>query len=161
MLLWSHHVSLIIRHTHPPFFLPERCLFQSVRCVKNPGGCTDSDSVSRVSHVSVKQRMLQSLMSLWKATLARISSTLLSSDWTLASSMLGSGGRCARLRSLTRRLLRCPFCGTVVLGQRLGFNPLSRVVDQTEDLLQESRIPGRYVGELTLLLYPIVPPVCM
>ena len=56
MLLWSHHVSLIIRHSPPPLFLPERCLFLWVRCVMKPAGCTDSDSVSRVSHVSVKQR---------------------------------------------------------------------------------------------------------
>jgi hypothetical protein len=40
----------------------------------------------RVSHVSVKQRMLPSLMSLGKASLARILSTSLSKDWTLASS---------------------------------------------------------------------------
>ena len=91
-----------------PFFLPERCLSLSARCVKKPGGCTDSNSVSRVSHVSVKQRMLQSLLSLWKATPARISSTLLSRDWTLANSKLGSGARCARLRSLTRRPLLLP-----------------------------------------------------
>jgi hypothetical protein len=102
-LLCSHHVSVIIRHTFPPFFLPERCLFLSARCVTKPAGSTDSDSVSRVSHVSVKQRTLQSLMSLWKATLPPILSTLLSRDWTLASSMLGSGARCARLRSLTRK----------------------------------------------------------
>ena len=65
MLLWSYHVSLIIRHSHPPLLLPERCLFLSARCVEKPAGCTDSDSVSWVSHVSVKQRTLQSLMSLW------------------------------------------------------------------------------------------------
>ena len=108
MLLWSHHVSLIIRRTSLPLFLPERCLFLSAQCVKKPAGCTDSDSVSRVSQDSVKQRTLQSLMSLWKATLDQISSTLLSRDWTLASSMVGSGARCARLRSLTRRPLRPP-----------------------------------------------------
>ena len=54
-----------------------RQMFLSARCVKKPGGYADSDNISWVSHVSVKQRMLQSLMSLWKATLARISSTLL------------------------------------------------------------------------------------
>nr|AAP06205.1 hypothetical protein [Schistosoma japonicum] len=97
-------------HTSPPLFLPERCLFLSARCVKKPAGCIDSDRVSRVSHVSMKQRMLQSLMSLWNATLARISSTLLSRHWILASSMLGSGARCARLRSLTRRPLLQRHC---------------------------------------------------
>uniref|UniRef100_A0A8C7D3A5 Sidekick cell adhesion molecule 2 n=1 Tax=Oncorhynchus kisutch TaxID=8019 RepID=A0A8C7D3A5_ONCKI len=108
MFLSSHHVTLAIRHTPPPLFLPERCSFLSARCVEKPAGCTASDCVSPVSHVSVKQRTLQSLMSLWNATLARISSTLLSRDWTLARRMLGSGARCARLRSLTRRPLRFP-----------------------------------------------------
>ena len=94
---------LVNHKANTPALLLTREMFVSARCMKKPGGCTASDSVSRVSHVSVKQRTLQSLMSLWKATLARISSTLLSRDWTLASSILGSGGRCACLRSLTRR----------------------------------------------------------
>ena len=45
-VLWSHHVSLIIRHTPTPLFLPERCSFLSARCMKKPAACTDSDSVS-------------------------------------------------------------------------------------------------------------------
>ena len=126
-----------MKHTPPPLFFPERCLFLSARCVEKPVGCTDSDSVSPVSHVSVKQRTLQSLMSLWNATLARISSTLLSRDWTLARRMLGSGARCARLRSLTRRppcfpLLRSRFFGSphgihfVVLVERQNTGSASR-----------------------------------
>ena len=112
----SHHVSLVMRHTPPPLFLPERCLFLSARCVEKPVGCTASDSVFPVSHVSVKQRTLQSLMSLWNATLARISTTLLSRDWTLARRMLGSGARCALFRSLTRRPLRFPLFRSRFLG---------------------------------------------
>ena len=114
----------LVRHTPPPFFLPERCLFLSARCVKIPGGCTNSDNVSRVSHVSVKQRMLQSLISLWKATLAWISSTLLSRDWTLASSILRSGGRCARRRSLTRRLPRQPLLRDRCFGSPAGIRSI-------------------------------------
>jgi hypothetical protein len=98
---------LVNHKADTPTLLLTREMLVSVG-VKKPGGCTDSDSKSQVSHVSVKQRTLQSLMSLWKATLARISSTLLSRDWTLASSILGSGARCARLRSLTRRPLHLP-----------------------------------------------------
>ena len=49
----------------------------------------------------------------------------------------------------------------VVLGRRLGSDPLSWVVGQTEDPLREGCFPGRNVGELTLLLYSIVPPDCM
>ena len=95
-----------MKHTAPPFFFPQRCLFLSERRTKNPGGCTDSVNISRESHVSMKQSILQSLMSLWKATLALILSTLLSRDCTLVSNILGSGGWCARPRSLTRRPLR-------------------------------------------------------
>ncbi|XP_064832114.1 testis-expressed protein 30 isoform X1 [Oncorhynchus masou masou] len=85
-------------------FLGERCLFLSARCVEKPAGCTDSDSVSPVSHVSVKQRTLQSLMSLWNATLARISSTLLSRDWTLARSILGRSMGSRAASALARQL---------------------------------------------------------
>ena len=118
-------------------------------------------SVYRVSHVSVKYRMLQSLMSLWKAILAQILSTLLSRDWTLAKSILGSGARCAHYGAWPDDHSVCPFCGAVVLGCWLGSDPLSWVVDQKENPLWESCIPGRNVGELTLLLYPIVPPGSM
>jgi hypothetical protein len=117
-----------MKHTHLPFFFPERCLFLSVRRMKKPGGCTDSYNISRESHVSVKQRMLQSLMSQWKANLNLILSTLLSRDWTLASSILGSGGECARLQCLTRRPLCLPLlrrrCFESASGIR--FNVLGR-----------------------------------
>ena len=129
-----------MKHTHQPSSFPEGCLFLLVRCVKKPAGYTDSASVSRVSHVSVKQ-MLQSLMSLWNATLAWISSTLLSRDLTLASSMLGSGARCARLCSLTRRPLRLPLLLHRCFGSPAGIRSI-----------RESRIPGRNDGGLTLLL---------
>uniref|UniRef100_A0A3P8QRA0 C-type lectin domain-containing protein n=1 Tax=Astatotilapia calliptera TaxID=8154 RepID=A0A3P8QRA0_ASTCA len=60
------------------------------------------------SHVSVKQRRLQSRMSLWNFTLALRSSSLFSSDWTLASRMLGRGVRCARALSLFLTPARFP-----------------------------------------------------
>ena len=141
-----------MKHTPLPFFFPERCLFLSARCIMNPGGCTDSDSISRESHVSVKQSILQFLMYLWKATRALILSTLLSKDRTLASNILWSGGWCARLQSLTRRLLRLP-----LLGQPLGSVQMPWVI-QTKDPLRESCIPGCSAGKLTSLWYPIVLP---
>ncbi len=53
-------------------------------------------------HVSVRQIMQQSLVSRWYEMRARSSQSLLSSDWTLASKMVGSGGRWGRRLSLTR-----------------------------------------------------------
>ena len=64
--------------------------------------------VTGVSQVSVSQIMLQSRMSLWYLILALRSSSLFSSDWTLASRMLGSGGLCARLLSLFLMPARFP-----------------------------------------------------
>ncbi len=63
-----------------------------------------------VSHVSVKQRMLQSLMSRWKLILALRSSILFSKDWTLASRILGRGGLWALFLSLSRIPARRPQC---------------------------------------------------
>ena len=54
-----------------------------------------------------------------------------------------------------------PSAAPLFWGRLLGSDPLSWVVVQTEDLLQESSIPGRRVGKLTLLLYPITLPGCM
>ena len=61
---------------------------------------------------------------LFPEVLARISSTLLSRDWTLASSMLGSGARCARLRSLIRRPLRFPLLGRRCFGSPAGIRSI-------------------------------------
>jgi hypothetical protein len=52
----------------------------------------------------------------------------------------------------------CPFYGDIGLVHWLGSDPLSWVVGKTQDPLRESRIPGRNDGELTLLLYSVVPP---
>ncbi len=52
--------------------------------------------------VSVRQITQQSLVSHWYEMCARCSHSLLSSDWTLASKMVGRGGRKARRLSLTR-----------------------------------------------------------
>jgi hypothetical protein len=146
-MLWLHHNLIIIRHTSPPFFLPERCLFLSARCMTKPGGSTFIDNIPRVSHASVKQRMLQYLMPLWKATLARISSTLLSSDWTLVSSILRSCERCARLRSLTRRPLRLPFLRRSCFGLPTGIRSFVLGGGPNRGLHRGSHISDHNVGK--------------
>jgi hypothetical protein len=47
------------------------------------------------------------------------------------------------------------------LGRRLGSIPLSWVKGRTHDPLRDSHILGRTDGELTLLLYSVVPLDCM
>ena len=56
---------------------------------------------------------------------------------------------------------RKTFCVAVVFGRLLGSDPLAWGVVQTEDPLREIRIPGRNVGKLTSLLYPVVLHGCM
>ena len=128
---------LINHKAYTPALLLTRKMLVSVGAMREETSWLyQLNSVSRVSHVSVKQRTLQSLMSLWNATLARISSTLLSRDWTLASSMLGSGARCAHLRSLTRRPLRLPLRGLIE-----GFQTLAERHDQALNTLLEQFLP--------------------
>ena len=98
--------------------------------------------MSPASHVSVKQSMLQSRTSLWKATLALISSTLLTRDWTLASNV-GSGGWCTCICSLSS--------GGVVLGRPLESVQMPWKV-QAKGPLWESRIPGRSAGSAGKLM---------
>ncbi len=52
--------------------------------------------------ISVRQIMQQSLVSRWYEMRARSSHSLLSSDCTLASKLVGRGGRKAQRLSLTR-----------------------------------------------------------
>ena len=62
---------------------------------------------------------------------------LLSRDWTLASRILESGAMCTSTEPKTKR----PLCRAVVFGRILGLDPMSWM--ETDDLLRESRIPGR------------------
>jgi len=65
---------------------------------------------SGVSHVSVRQQILQSLLSRWNRILVLISSNFFSRDWTLGWRMLGRGGRCALPLSLCQTPLCFPLC---------------------------------------------------
>ncbi len=93
MLLGSHHFLLIKKNTPPPLVFPASAVLSIRKTEKLSDGVTAVSGTDGVSHVSDKQRMLQSLMSRWKLILALRSSILFSKDWTLASRMLGRGGR--------------------------------------------------------------------
>ncbi len=92
IFLGSHHFFLIMKHTPPPLFFPASAVLSIRKTEKLSDGVTAVSGTISVSHVSVKQRMLQSLMSCWKLILALRSSILFSKDWTLASRIPGRGG---------------------------------------------------------------------
>ncbi len=90
IFLGPHHFLLIKKHTPPPLFFSASAVLSIRNTEKLSDGVTAASGSIGVSHVSVKQRMLQSLMSCWKLILALRSSILFSKDWTLASKILGS-----------------------------------------------------------------------
>ncbi len=92
IFLGSHHFLLIMKHTPPPSVFPASAVLSIRKTEKLSDGVTAVSGTVGVSHVSVKQRMLQSLMSRWKLFLALRLSILFSKDWTLASRILGRGG---------------------------------------------------------------------
>ncbi len=72
------------------------------RCTEKPvSSMAESGTIADI-HVSVRQITQQSLVSRWYEMRARSSQNLLSSDWTLASKIVGRGGWKARHLSLTR-----------------------------------------------------------
>ncbi len=85
IFLGSHHVLLIVKHTPPPLFFPASAVLSIRKTEKLSDGLTAVSGTDGVSHVSVKQRMLQSLMSRWNLILALRSSCLFPKDWTLAT----------------------------------------------------------------------------
>ncbi len=110
IFLGSHHFLLIMKHTPPPLFFPASAVLSIRKTEKLSDGVTAVSGTVGVSHVSVKQRMLQSLMSRWKLILALRLSILFSKDWTLASRILGRGGLWALFLSLLRIPARLPRC---------------------------------------------------
>ncbi len=100
--LGSHHFLLIMKHTPPPLVFPALAVLSIRKTEKLSDGVTAVSGTVGVSHVSVKQNMLQSLMSHWKLILALRLSILFSKDWTLASRILGRGGLWALFLSLLR-----------------------------------------------------------
>ena len=108
----------------PPVFLPERCLILSARCGKKPGGSNrlrqhiPSEPCSRkTENVTISDVTLE-------GNPCSNSSTLLSRDWTLASSILGSSERRACLWSLTRRPLRLPILWRRCFGSATGIKSI-------------------------------------
>lgn len=103
-LTQSQHKLLIMKHTPPPFAFPGVSFLSCPRDVQRSQllAVLDREGVARESQGSVKQIMLQSLVSLWKEIFALSSSTLLSKDCTLASNIFGRGRWFDLLQSLTR-----------------------------------------------------------
>ncbi len=126
IFLGSYHFLLIMKHTPPPLVFPASAVLSIRKTEKLSDGVTAVSGTVGVSHVSVKQRMLQSLMSRWKLILALRSSILFSKDWTLASRILGRGGLWDLFLSLLRIPARLPRC----FLRRLGLlrRPLSASV---------------------------------
>ncbi len=106
IFLGPHHFLLIKKHTPPPLVFPASAVLSIRKTEKLSDGVTAVSGTVRVSHVSVKQRMLQSLMSRWKLILALRSSKY----WTLASRILGRGGLWTLFLSLLRIPARFPRC---------------------------------------------------
>ncbi len=74
MFLGSHHFLLMKKHTPPPLVFPASAVLSIRKTEKLSDGVTALSGTVGVSHVSVKQMMLQSLMSRWKLILALRSS---------------------------------------------------------------------------------------
>ncbi len=71
-----------MKHTPPPLIFPALAVLSIRKTEKLSDGVTAVSGTEGVSHVSDRQRMLQSLMSRWKLVLALRSSILFSKDWT-------------------------------------------------------------------------------
>ncbi len=100
--LSSHHELLIKKQTPPPLLFPVSSFVLSERCTEKPASSMAESGTIADIQVSVRQITQHSLVSRWYEMRARSSQSLLSSDWTLASKMVGRGGRKARRLSLTR-----------------------------------------------------------
>ncbi len=115
IFLGLHHFLLIMKHTPPPLIFPASAVLSIRKTEKLSDGVTAVSGTEGVSHVSDKQRMLQSLMSRWKLVLA-LRSILFSKDWTFASRILGRGGLWALFLSLSRIPAHRPRCFFRLLG---------------------------------------------
>ncbi len=93
IFLGSHHFLLVMILTPPPLVLPASAVLSIRKTEELSDGVTAVSGTEVVSHVSDKQRMLQSLMSCLKLILALRSSILFSKDFTLVSRIFGRGGR--------------------------------------------------------------------
>ncbi len=93
---FHHTTSCWYRNKRPHLFFPVSFFVLSERCTENPvSSMAESGTIADIQ-VSVRQITQQSLVSRWYEIRARSSQSLLSSDWTLASKMVGRGGRKAR-----------------------------------------------------------------
>ncbi len=81
--------------SHDPlqsFAVASGAVYKPERCIENPvSSMAESGTIADIQ-VSVRQITQQSLVSCWYEMRACSSQSLLSSDWTLASKMVGRGG---------------------------------------------------------------------
>ncbi len=70
IFLGSHQFLLIMKHTPPPLFFPASAVLSIRKTEKLSDRVAAVSGTEGVSHVLVKQKMLQSLMSRWKLILA-------------------------------------------------------------------------------------------
>jgi len=89
-----------MKQTPPPLDLPDSSTLSAWKTEKDSVGQMTRSGTSGVSHISIRQKILQSLMPNWSRILTLISSNECSSDWRLAIRMLGRGGRWAWTLSL-------------------------------------------------------------
>ncbi len=80
IFLGSHHFLLIMKHTHSPLDLPALAVLTIRKTKKLSDGVKAVSGTEVVSHVSDKQRILQSPLSRWKLILALRLSILFAKD---------------------------------------------------------------------------------
>lgn len=97
-----------MKQTPPLLFFP-KFIVRSWRWMETPSGRMTDSWIEGSSQVSVKTITLQFLTSRWKAILRLSSSSLLSSNWTIAKQMFGRGTKCGsdELSSASDRAILC------------------------------------------------------
>ena len=73
-----------MKQTPPPLDFPEASILSARTTEKDLVGQMTRSGTSGVSHVSVRQKILQSLMSRWNRILTLRSSNLFSRDWNIS-----------------------------------------------------------------------------
>ncbi len=81
-----------MKHTPPPLDLPASAVLSIRKTEKLSDGVTAVSGTEGVSHVSVKQMMLQSLMSRWKTNPGSKIVHLIIQGLDISEQMLGKGG---------------------------------------------------------------------
>ncbi len=139
IFLESHHFLLIKKHTPPPLFYPASADLSIRKTEKLSDGVTAVSGTDGVSHVSVKQKMLQSLMSRWKLILALRSSILFSKDWTVHTREDATSPIKKKYRESSTAISRAELDGAILAGVKQALSEqqtdLDRIVTVIDDVL--------------------------